>query len=199
MMLAYDIHDGLVQDIVGAKMILEGRGGDGMQLDATSYQQILHLLVQAIDEGRRMISELRPPILDEQGMIGSLEYLVAEQLQKSGCRIRFHHDVTFDRLSPLLEQAMFRIVQEALNNVIRHSSAEEAEVNLSQSGQRIRIEIRDRGVGFDLAGVPADRFGLRGITERARLFGGTATIDSRPGKGTRIVVEVPINYDGPSE
>lgn len=146
-----------------------------------------------------MISELRPPILDEQGMIGSLEYLVAEQLQKSGCRIRFHHDVTFDRLSPLLEQAMFRIVQEALNNVIRHSSAEEAEVNLSQSGQRIRIEIRDRGVGFDLAGVPADRFGLRGITERARLFGGTATIDSRPGKGTRIVVEVPINYDGPSE
>ncbi|MCE9552999.1 MAG: PAS domain-containing protein [Planctomycetes bacterium] len=202
MLLAYDIHDGLVQDIVGAKMLLEGQGSeleDGAQLDATTYQQVLHLLVQAIDEGRRMISELRPPILDEQGIIGSIEYLVAEQLQKSGCRIRFRHHVTFDRLSPLLEQTVFRIVQEALNNVARHSSAPEAEVNLSQTGQRIRIEIRDRGVGFDPAGVSSARFGLRGIIERARLFGGNATIDSRPGEGTCIVVEVPINQDGPSE
>jgi PAS domain S-box-containing protein len=201
MLLAYDIHDGLVQDIVGAKMILEGRGGeleDGATLDAKSYQQVLRLLVQAIEEGRRMISELRPPILDEQGIIGSIEYLVAEQFQKSGNHIRFKHNVNFDRISPLLEQTVFRIVQEALNNVVRHSTAPEAEVNLTQTGQRIRIEIRDRGVGFDPADVPADRFGLRGIVERARLFGGIATIDSQPDKGTCVIVEVPIEQDTPS-
>jgi len=223
MLLAYEIHDGLVQYIVGAKMMLEGRGGDvvvegrnkngAAQLDETSaqpnvtsvllddktYQQVLGLLVQAIDEGRRMISELRPPILDEQGIIGAIEYLVAEQLQKSGRQIRFRHDVAFDRPSPLLEQTLFRIVQEALNNFVRHSGAPEAEVELRQIGQHVRVDISDRGVGFDPTGVLPDRFGLRGVVERARLFGGTANIDSRPGGGTRVVVEVPIDQENPLE
>jgi len=201
MLLAYDIHDGLVQDIVGAKMILEGRGrkiGKGAQLDQQSYERVLQLLVQAIDEGRRMISELRPPILDEQGIIGSIEYLVAEHLQKADCRIRFEHDVQFNRLSPLLEQTVFRIVQEALNNVVRHSAAQEADVRLRQSGSRIGIEVQDHGAGFVPADVPADRFGLRGIVERARLFGGTATIESQPGAGTRIVVDLPIDHEAPA-
>ena len=199
MLLAYDIHDGLVQDIVAAKMVLEGRGGDradGALLDAGSYRQVLGLLVEAIEEGRRMISELRPPILDEQGIIGSIDYLVAEHLQKSGRRIRFTHQVQFDRLSPLLEQTVFRIAQEALNNFVRHSSAVEAEVALRQEGRRIYLKIRDHGVGFNPQSVPQDRFGLRGIAERARLFGGTAKIESRLGEGTRVAVELPIDQPG---
>jgi PAS domain S-box-containing protein len=196
MLLAYEIHDGLVHYIVGAKMILEGHGGDrteGAKLDAGGYQEVLRLLVEAIDDGRRLISELRPPILDEEGIIGAIEYLAAEHLQKSGRTVRFIHDVDFDRLSPLLEQTIFRIVQEALNNFVRHSAASQAQVKLQQSGRTVRLEIQDSGVGFNPAQVSPDRFGLRGIVERSRLFGGNATINSRPGGGTSVVVEIPMD------
>ncbi|MCE9545376.1 MAG: PAS domain-containing protein [Planctomycetia bacterium] len=195
-MVAYEIHDGLVQDVVAAKMLLEGHcvpHGDSVQLVQQEYDRVRNLLIDAIDEGRRLISELRPPILDEQGIVGSIEYLVAEHAQKSGLRVGFKHRVDFDRLAPLFEGSVFRIVQEALNNVSRHSQAASAEISLAQLDRRLILEIRDEGLGFEPDLVPADRFGIRGIVERARLFGGSATIESRPGKGTLIVVKLPIS------
>jgi signal transduction histidine kinase len=100
------------------------------------------------------------------------------------------------RLDPDLENAVFRIVQEALTNVERHSGADEGEVDLSERDGRLRIEVRDRGVGFDPLAVSDGRFGLEGVQERARLAGGTASIESAPGKGTRVVVDLPITAPG---
>jgi signal transduction histidine kinase len=154
------------------------------------------LLGQAIQEGRRLVSELRPLIIDEEGVLGAVEYLVSEEKAQEGLDISFDHKVEFRRLPPLLEGTMFRIVQEALNNVKRHSRADRAEVRFRQVGDRVEIEVRDRGVGFDPSQVPDQRFGLRGIQERARLFKGKAIIESSPGEGTRIFVELPLGAAG---
>src|SRR5262249_52560576 len=142
---------------------------------------VRQLLARAIDEGRRMINDLRPMILDEEGLVASIDFLIADSFQKSGLNVRFSHAISFMRISPLLEQALFRIVQEALNNVRRHSHATEAQVRLWDADGWIYLEISDQGTGFDLTQVPADRFGLRGIRERARLFGGRSQIEARPG------------------
>jgi signal transduction histidine kinase len=139
-----------------------------------------------------VLSGLRPPILDEEGIVMAIQYLVAEQAVPGRLAIRFVPHVQFQRLDSLLEGTVFRIVQESLNNIKRHSGASEAEVRLEQDGDMIRLEIRDWGHGFDLNQVPADRFGLQGIRKRAALFGGRGEIQSTPGQGTRIIVELPL-------
>jgi signal transduction histidine kinase len=87
---------------------------------------------------------------------------------------------------------VFRIVQEAVTNVRRHSGSERAEVRLNQVADRLEIVVQDWGAGFDPAQVEKDRLGLKGIRQRVRLLGGRAEVDSRPGKGTRLVVELPL-------
>jgi signal transduction histidine kinase len=91
-----------------------------------------------------------------------------------------------------LENAAYRIVQESLANACRHSKSNRVRVSLLQRGDRVRIEIRDWGAGFDPQTVQANRFGLEGIRQRARLLGGKCSIRSAPGKGTRITVELPV-------
>ncbi|HTN76818.1 MAG TPA: PAS domain S-box protein [Pirellulaceae bacterium] len=195
LLIAYEIHDGFVQDVVGAHLAMEGISAQleaGKLVAVEQLHSLRNLLRHAIDEGRRMISELRPMIIDERGIIDAISYLINEQQSQGGPEVRFHHSVGFQRLSPLLEGTMFRIVQEALNNVQRHSQASTAEVELVQQDGCVRLIIRDAGIGFDQALVPPDRFGLRGMKERARLFGGQAFIRSQPGHGTEVAVELPI-------
>jgi len=110
---------------------------------------------------------------------------------------RLEHAVQSERLEPVLEGVVFRIVQEAVTNVERHSQSKAVTVRLQQQGGRLLVEIKDEGVGFNPDHVPADRFGLRGIHERARLFNGQAAIESSPGRGTKITVELPAIEGGP--
>ena len=194
-LMAYEIHDGLVQYISGALMHIESFGAEQGKLSAKArgaLELASHLLRRSIAEGRRVMSGLRPPILDEAGIVLAIAYLVAEQTVPSELLISFSHRVSFDRLDPLLEGTIFRIVQEALTNVRRHSGAHEAEVKLVEAGGRLRLEVRDWGVGFDPDGVPDDRFGLQGIRKRADLVGGQAQIISVRREGTRVVVDLPI-------
>ena len=195
-LVAYDIHDGFVQDVVGAKMMLDALDHNLSGVDSDSRLPLTtarELLQKAIDEGRRMISELRPLIIDEQGIVEAIHYLINEECSKGELTIAFEHDVRFDRLPRLLEGALFRIVQEALTNVRRHSQASQASVSLEQLEQGIRLRIDDAGIGFDRDKVPDERFGVRGIQERARLFGGVATIEAAPGEGTHIQVDFPLS------
>ncbi len=192
--IAHEIHDGLMQYVIAARMLLDtfvdqvveaGREPDEL------LTQSHGLMVKAVAEGRRLISESYPLIIDEMGVVAAIGYLVAEEHSREGLEIKFIHDVRFERLSPLLEGTMFRIVQEALNNVKRHSQAKSASVWLSQEDDNIHLEIRDQGIGFNPHEIPAGHFGVQGIVERARLFGGSAEIKSEPGKGTRILVQLP--------
>ncbi|MCH8117011.1 MAG: PAS domain-containing protein, partial [Proteobacteria bacterium] len=168
-LVAYDIHDGFVQYVVGAKMILEGatrKLKDDDLAEVEALLQVEQLLAKAIEEGRRVIGDLRPMIIDEKGIVEAIHYLIAEAETKQKPAISFSHHVQFDRLDPLMEGAMFRIVQEALTNAQRHSQAEHVAVALTQVDDQVRLEIRDDGIGFDPSRVSKDRFGLDGIRKR---------------------------------
>ena len=195
-MVAHDIHDGFIQDVVGAHLFVQTIDGrsDPVTNEATA-NQVAALLQKAIVEGRRLIREMRPIVLDEDGVIEAIRHLIADEQEHSGLVVAFDHDVLFDRLEPRLEGVIFRIVQEALNNVEKHGQTDHAAVLLTQKNEMLEVVVRDHGVGFDTEKVASDRFGLRGICERARLFGGTARIESAPGKGTAVYVQLRIEIE----
>ncbi len=194
-LLAYEIHDGLAQQLSGALMLLQGFrelvGTDPKEAWKT-FDAGLRTLSQGVSEARRLIGGLRPPVLDESGVVAAIEDLVYEAQEPGGPKIEFAADVQFDRLEPTLENAIFRIVQECLTNACRHSKSEKVSVRLGQRKGYVRVKVRDWGVGFDPAAVRGPHFGLQGIRGRARMLGGRAVIRSAPGKGTRILVELPL-------
>ena len=98
----------------------------------------------------------------------------------------------FGRLPPILENALYRIAQEALTNACKHSRSKKATVTMVQEGQDVRLEVRDWGIGFDPEAVGKGHFGLEGIRQRVRLLGGRLTIESAPGSGTLVQVVAPI-------
>ena len=131
-------------------------------------------------------------VLDERGLVASLEKLVERFRTDQGLEIDLTTKVSFVHLTPAVEMVVLRIVQEALNNVWRHSQSNRAEVRVTQTDDDLRVGIQDFGVGFDPAQVKKTRYGLAGMRERARLFGGATEIESALGKGTRIVVTLPL-------
>jgi len=199
-LVAYEIHDGFAQMAAAALFRLEAFPG---QLDADkeaawrTFQEAMELLGQSVAEARRLIHGLRPPILETSGVVAAVEGLVSEQKLMGGPRVEFTADVRFDRLPAPLENAIFRIVQEGMANAVRHSQSEKVAIRLVQKGDQLRIEVRDWGVGFALEKVPPGRFGLEGIRQRAQMFGGRLIVESEPGHGARIVVELPLAA-GPS-
>lgn len=100
--------------------------------------------------------------------------------------------MTFHRLTPILEIAIYRIAQEALTNACQHSRSQTVRVSLVQDKDLVRLEVRDWGIGFDVTAVRDDRFGLEGIKERVRLLGGEWSLESQPGEGTCVRVTLPI-------
>jgi signal transduction histidine kinase len=190
-LVAYDIHDGLVQYITAALMQLEAFAQVAQAPEAArdKFASAVQMLRNTIAEARRLISGLRPPILDESGIVPAIEYLLHEQSHPA---VEFTHDVQDDRLSPPVEGALFRVCQEAVTNARKYSQANLIQVSLVQDRYRIRLEIRDDGVGFDPSTVRGKKFGLQGIRERARLLGGRVKIESSANAGTLVAVDLPI-------
>jgi len=194
-LLAYEIHDGLTQHLTGTMLLLQGFRELVAKDPKEAWRAFdagLRSLSQGIVESRRLIGGLRPPVLEESGVVAAIENLVIESRQPGGPKIEFASDVTFHRLEPTLENTIFRIVQECLTNACRHSKSERVLVRLAQRGDRVRVEVRDWGVGFDPDAVRGLHFGLQGIRERARLLSGQAVIWSAPGQGCQILVDLPL-------
>jgi PAS domain S-box-containing protein len=192
---AYEIHDGFAQQLAGALFRLQGLRDMHARDPARAWEDLesaTRLIGRAIDETRRLISGLRPPILDESGVVHAIEYLVCESNEQGSPTIEFTHEVTFDRLAPPLESALFRIVQESVQNAIRHSRSDRIRIELTNRNDRIHLHVRDWGVGFNPDTVEEQRFGLQGIRERVRLLDGRVVIESSPGKGTHIAVDMPL-------
>ena len=194
-LIAYDIHDGLAQELAGAIMQfqiydqLKHTKPDEAQ---KAYQSGITLLRQSHCETRRLISGVRPPILDESGVVAAIAHLVHDPAFEQGPKIEFRRKVRFHRLAPVLENVIYRIVQESLTNARNHSQSDKILVSLIQRGDRLRIEIRDWGVGFDPKSVQENSFGLKGIRQRARVLRGRCRIQSAPGEGTVVRVELPV-------
>ncbi|QGJ71162.1 Hypothetical protein PBC10988_28650 [Planctomycetales bacterium 10988] len=194
-LFAYEIHDGLAQYVAGAKLRLEGVLKQHPIEDDELRDQCewsLELLRHSINEARRLITGLRPPILDEQGVVAAIDHLLEDRYQNPDVEVNFQSSLSTRRLEPILESAIFRMVQEGLTNIRRHSQAKKARIELLEYDSYIRLKIMDRGRGFDLEQLTDRNFGLHGMQERARLLGGVLSIQSEPGKGTHLIADLPI-------
>jgi len=194
-LIAYEIHDGLAQELAGALMQLQAFDhlkNKTPKEAAKAYEAGLTMLRQGHSETRRLIAGVRPPILDESGIVEAIAHLIHELGRDKGPKIEYHSKVDFDRLDPTLENAIYRIIQEALTNACQHGKSEKISVSVLQRGDHLRIEVRDWGIGFEPMTVPKNHFGLEGIRQRARLLGGKCSIRSKAGKGTSISVELPV-------
>ena len=194
--LAYNIHDGLVQYMVGAQMSLDGISLNLTAEQASTVEKNLawcrELIGNSIDEARQLISELRPLIIDESGIVEAIGYLINDQL-RDDVEIRFVPTIDDDRLPPLLKATVFRIVQEALSNVRKHSGAKHVQITLLQDAEHLNLTIEDDGTGFDLEDPSRNRFGVESIIKRAALFGGQAAFETAPGNGTKVDVILPLH------
>ena len=194
-LISYEIHDGFAQQLTGALFRLQAFRDTLARNPDEAWKGLevaKNLLSRAIDEARRLISGLRPPVLDELGIVDAVQYLVYEQTKNGSQDIEFLHEMPEPHLPPNLENAVFRIIQESLQNACRHSQSDRIRVLLNQRDGRINIEVQDWGIGFDSAAVDGERFGLQGIRERARLLDGKVTIESAANQGTRISISIPF-------
>ena len=193
--ISYEIHDGLAQYLAAANMqlqVFDGLRASNPQEAKKAFDAAMQFVSQSHSEARRLISEVRPPVIDETGVETAISHLVHEQRQRGGPTIKFDSDVYFKRLPSILENAIYRIAQEALTNACKHSQSKKVTVTMTQEGQDVRLEIRDWGIGFDPESVEKGHFGLEGIRQRVRLVGGRLTIESTPESGTLVQVVVPI-------
>ncbi len=197
---AYDIHDGLGQLITAASMQLEVFSGHREPLQRPEVEAELdkakRCLGDAVVEMRRMVSELGPLLLEDVGLVDASRRLLADMAERTNWETEFESEVNGERLDPMAETALYRIVQEALANAAKHAAAERVRVALKRENDKLLLEIRDWGRGFDTNEMP-DRperghyVGLVGMRERAALIGGEFSIESSP-DGTRVAVTVPV-------
>ena len=200
--LAFELHDGFAQQLTGAMMSLEVASRLATSTPDKAIAPLgdaMRLLRESIAESRRLVSGLRPPVLDEFGIVAAVEHLVGLNHSEQQLRIDFVSRGRARRLATPLENAIFRIVQEALTNIRRHSQSRKAVVELRLDEAHVSVEVRDWGVGFELKGVREACFGLRGIRERARLLGGCVEIQSSPGDGTTVRVSLPMIEPRPED
>jgi two-component system, NarL family, sensor histidine kinase DegS len=187
-LVSYEIHDGLAQYLAGAIMHLEAH------LHAHESHELvegMRLLRAAAEESRRLIGGLRPPALDELGIVEAIESLVADARIEIP-QVSFTHALPARRLPAAVETTIFRLVQESLTNARRHADARSASVVLEHTPGGVHVRVSDDGRGFDPAKVSDERFGLEGIRQRCRLAGVEPRIESAPGRGTTIDVVLPV-------
>jgi len=189
-LVAFELHDGPIQYVTGAILHLDAYRAS-LADKPDEIELALHLLRKALEDSRRLMNGIRPPVLDESGLIPAIEQLIAQE-DSGSCKIEFVHDAEISRFAPSLESVIYRIVQEGLTNARKHSRSETIRIALAESDRRVRLEIQDWGTGFDQSAAAGHRGGLKGFAERVRLAGGELTIETAPGKGTRILVELPV-------
>lgn len=193
---ACEIHDALAQPLVAAHLRLEAALKEARQLHSNGpcqgFEEAAELLRKVIAEANRLMAGLRPSILDDFGLEAAIDSLVNEGPRPAGSDIDYSFQLDAERLVAPLETAVFRIVQEGLLNIRRHSHSPRGRLVIRQDGDRLQVEIEDWGVGFDPTRVPADRFGLEAMRTRCEAFGGRLEVHSSPGQSTRLYVELPV-------
>ncbi|HVS51277.1 MAG TPA: response regulator [Opitutaceae bacterium] len=186
--LAQELHDQIGQLLTGLRFQLEAAR------DAAPSQPLADALAvstELLRSVRELTLQLRPRMLDDLGLRPALEWQAKLFQGQTNIAIDLEISLPIERLAPDLETAVFRIVQEALTNVARHSGANQASVTVTADDRALHVEISDRGRGFDAPAALArhDSLGLAGLAERVRLAGGEFDLFSQPGQGTRLHAE----------
>ncbi len=201
--LARELHDETAQRLAALSIALD-RARDGLDASNPALARILEAKANAsrlLADTRRLILGLRPTVLDDLGLIPAIRWYCETNLAEQGIEVIIEADKAPPRLPSHIEVALFRIVQEAVNNVARHSGAAHARIGIHFDDAMVRVVVTDDGKGFDVAGVfdpsatVSESVGLLGMQERVNLLGGRLDISSTPGAGTSIAVEAPVNEE----
>ncbi|MDQ3875226.1 MAG: GAF domain-containing sensor histidine kinase [Actinomycetota bacterium] len=191
--LARELHDetgqALTSILLGLKTIEEARDREAMR-EAT--QEVRERVVTTLQDVRRLAVELRPKVLDDFGLVSALERLTETFQEQTGLSVDLEAGTAGERLPGEIETALYRIVQEALTNVVKHARATRVSVLLTRRDGSIAVVVEDDGLGFEPADAGDGGFGLVGIRERIELLGGRLGLESSRGTGTTLVAEVPL-------
>ncbi len=199
--LARELHDETSQALTALVVGLE----TATTAPAESVQEIKGrlnalkpLATEMLREIQRIILALRPAILDDLGLVQAIDWYAESRLESQGVSVNLETIGVETRLPSEVETVVFRIAQEALNNIARHANAEDVSISLDFRDSLIVLEVEDDGKGFSPEEVLARRgdsasFGLMGMQERATLFGGSMQVESQPGEGTRLTATIPVN------
>ncbi len=191
--IARDLHDRLAQSLVYVGFELERI--DGAQGGGTELAALRDIVRGVVSELRETLYQLRAIVSEEEPLDAVAAGYVERFVKRTGIPVSFTSNSNGKRLPLRVEQELWRMLQEALTNVERHSQAQHAAVSWQIVGNRAELEIRDDGRGFKVHQVARERFGLVGMGERADGIGAHLTIDSEPGAGTRVLVEVEVPND----
>jgi PAS domain S-box-containing protein len=198
--ISLELHDQVGQILTAVKMHLHAlRKTCGTSDIATLIEENLNVIDEAVDQVRDLSVDLRPALLDDFGLMVAVRWYLDRQAKKSGVAVELVSlSLNEDHRFPAdLETACFRIVQEAVTNIIRHAHAARISIRLERTGSDLMLVIGDDGVGFDVKAVRTGvngtaTLGLRGMEERAQAVGGTLTVDSAPRLGTQVCASFPL-------
>jgi two-component system sensor histidine kinase UhpB len=196
--LAAELHDQIGQAlaIIGIKLtVAESQLAPGQNACVTALHDAEAMLEEAGRAARNVISQLRPAVLDDYGLVAALRWLAEQASRRHGFAVQFDAPEDMQRLPPEVEATFFRIAQEALSNVARHAQADAVHIVLKRRGEGAVMFMRDNGRGFDCAELKAPEkrstWGLLMMRERAEAAGVRLRIRSAPGKGTRLLLRWP--------
>ncbi|HEY3250551.1 MAG TPA: sensor histidine kinase [Ignavibacteria bacterium] len=193
-LIAGELHDSVGQNLSAINIFLQQnikKIEEGYH-DSEALEQASNLVLETLDEVRRISQKLYPKQIERLGLTISLQAMIERLAAATG--IKFKHNIeNIDLfLSKENEIQFFRVIQEVLNNIIRHAEAKNVTLNIRKSKIFILTEIEDDGIGFDIENLPVEGFGLMNIEERMRILKGTYDIKSEFGKGTQFKVTVPV-------
>jgi signal transduction histidine kinase len=188
--IAQELHDGLGQNLLVIKnRAVLGLNAKGNEKTDEQFGEIQESVSDALIEVRSIAYNLRPLHIERLGLTSTIEEMIEEISETSGININYDIEPIDDIFSTENEINFYRIVQESLNNIVKHSKAERANVEVFRENYKLNLKIRDDGLGFEVDNVKQG-LGLNGMAERAKILGGTYSIETEVGKGTTVLVEI---------
>jgi signal transduction histidine kinase len=193
--IAHTVHDEAGQLLFAARLAMSSVAHDIDPSLQERLQEVGTILDQVEKQLRRLSHELRPTILDDLGLVPALESLADSISKRAGLSIRTYSSLR-DRYAQKIETAVYRVVQEALANVTKHAGARNVDIQLTRVEKHLHCLVHDDGIGFDAPSVLScaarGGLGLIGIRERLNAVGGTLQIDSAAGRGTKLLIKIPV-------
>jgi signal transduction histidine kinase len=196
--IARELHDSTSQSLTSLLVSLRNlEGTQDRNILASRITEIRQIASDTLDEVHSLAWQLRPSVLDDLGLCVALQRHIADYHRRHGIHVDFVERGMTVRLPAEMEASIYRMVQEGLTNVARHSQAQNASILIEQRQNSVRIIIEDDGIGFDPASLTHGerKLGLQGIRERAQLFGGKLTIESEPTRGSSLFIEIPLQRE----
>lgn len=200
--VALELHDELGQSLTAIKINLQLQERFKDQSPRNLNADNLRIVDDALQQVRRVAMALRPSMLDDLGLAPALHWMAGQTSERNGLTVRFQAARLPVRLLPEIETACFRIVQEALTNIVRHAQAPHVDIDLRYDGDMLELYVQDNGCGFDLAAMreramAGGSIGVLGMQERATLIGGQLYIESTPGHGSTVRLQCPARTCAP--